>query len=70
MAESEELKSLLMKVKEESENGGLRLNVPKMKTMAPSPITSWQLDEEKMEPMRDYFFGPQNQCRWWLHIGN
>ena len=47
-----------MKVKEKSENGSLRLNVPKMKTMVPSPITSWQLDEEKMEPMRDYFFGP------------
>ena len=58
MAESkEELKSLLMKVKEESENVGLKLNVQKTKIMASSPITSWQIAEETMETMRDFIFG-------------
>ena len=57
MAESEEeLKNLLMKVKEESEKGGLKLNIQKTKIMASSPITSWQLDGETMETMRDFLF--------------
>ena len=64
MAESkEELKSLLMKVKEESEKVGLKLNVQKTKIMASGPITSWQIDGETMETMTDYFFGLQNHCR-------
>ena len=66
MAENEELKSLLMKVKEESEKVGLKLNIQKMKIMAFSPITSWQIDGEKMETVRVYFLGLQNHCRWWL----
>ena len=58
MAErEEELKSLLMKVKEESENVGLKLNIQKMKVMASSPITSWQIDEETMETVRDFILG-------------
>ena len=67
IAESEEeLKGLLMKVKEESEKAGL-LNIPKMKIMASGPITSWQIDEETVETVRDfYFLGLQNHCRWWL----
>ena len=65
MAESEEeLKSLLMKAKEESEKVGLKLNIQKTKIMASSPITSWQLDGETMETVRDYFLGLQNHCRW------
>ena len=56
MAESEELKSLLMKVQEESKKVGLKLNIQKTKTMASSPITSWQIDGETMETVRDYFF--------------
>ena len=65
MAESEEeLKSLLMKVKEKSENVGLKFNIQKMKIMASGPITSWQIDRETMETMTDYFFGLQNHCRW------
>ena len=71
MAESkEELKSLLMKVKEESEKAGLKLNIQKTKIMASSPISSWQIDEETMETMTDYFLGLQNDCRWWLHPWN
>ena len=67
MAESkEELKSLLMKVKEESEKVGLKLNIQKTKTMASSPISSWQIDGETMETVRIYFLGLQNHCRWWL----
>ena len=63
MAESEkELKSLLMRVKEESEKAGLKLNIQKMKIMASSPITSWQIDRETMETVRDYFLGFQNHC--------
>ena len=63
MAESKEvLKSLLMKVKEESEKVGLKLNIQKMKIMASSPITSWQIDGETMEIVRLYFFGLQNHC--------
>ena len=58
MAESEEeLKSLLMKVKEESEKVGLKLNIQKTKVMASSPITSWQIDGEKMETVADFIFG-------------
>ena len=57
MAESEELKSLLMKVKEESEKVGLKLNIQKTKIMASGPISSWQIDGETMETVRDYFGG-------------
>ena len=65
MTESEEeLKSLLMKVKEESENVGLKLNIQKTKIMASGPITSWQIDQETMETDRLYYFGLQNHCRW------
>ena len=65
MAESkEELKSLLMKVKEESEKVGLKLNIQKNKIMASGPITSWQIDGEIVETVSDYFFGLQNHCRW------
>ena len=65
MAESEEaLKSLLIKVKEESEKAGFKLNIQKMKIIASSPITSWQIDGETMETMTDYFLGLQNHCRW------
>ena len=65
MAESgEELKSLLMKVKEESEKAGLKLSIQKTKIIASSPITSWQIDGETMETVRDYFSGLQNHCRW------
>ena len=60
MAESKEIKSLLMKVKEESENVGLKLNIEKTKIMAPGPITSWEI----VETVRDYFSGLQNHCRW------
>ena len=56
MAESEELKSLLMKVKEESEKAGLKLNIQKMKIMASGPITSWQIDGETMETVTDFIF--------------
>ena len=67
MAETkEELKSFLMKVKFESEKSGLKLNVQKMKMMASSPITSWQIDVETMETVTDYFLGLQNHGRWWL----
>ena len=65
MAESkEELKSLLMKVKEEIEKAGLKLNVQKMKIEASGPITSWQINGETMETVRLYFLGLQNHCRW------
>ena len=65
MAESEEeLKSFLMKVKEESEKAGLKLNIQKTKILASSPITSWQIDGETMETVTDYFGGCQNCCRW------
>ena len=64
MAESEEeLESPLMKVKEESEKVGLKLNIRKTKIMASGPITSWQIDGETMETVRDYFGGLQNHCR-------
>ena len=64
MAKSEELKSLLMKVKEESEKAGLKLNIKKTKIMASGTITSWQIDGEIMETVTDYFLGLQNHCRW------
>ena len=64
MTESEELKSLLMKVKEKSEKVGLKLNIQKTKIMASSPITSWQIDGETVETERLYFGGLQNHCRW------
>ena len=65
MAESEEeLKSLLMKVKEESEKVGLKLNIQKTKLMASGPITSWPTEGETMESDRLYFGGLQNHCRW------
>ena len=68
MAESEEeLKSLLMGVKEESEKFGLELNTQETKIMASGPITSWQIDGETGETVSDfYFLGLQNHCRWWL----
>ena len=66
MAErEEELKNLLMKVKEESEKVGLKLNIQKMKIMASGPITSWEIDGERVEPVADFIFGGlQNHCRW------
>ena len=71
MAESEELKSFLMKVKEESEEVGLKLNIQKTKIMASGPITSWQIDGETVETVADFIFGGlQNHCRWWLQPGN
>ena len=65
MAESEEeLKSLLMKVKEESETVSLKLNIQKTKILASGPITSWEIDRETVETVSDYFSGLQNHCRW------
>ena len=63
-ASEEELKSLLMKVKVESEKVGLKLNIQKTKIMASSPITSWQIDGETVERVTDYFLGLQIHCRW------
>ena len=60
----EELKSLLMKVKEESRKVGLKLNIQKTKIMASGPISSWQIDEETVETVADFIFGLQNHCRW------
>ena len=68
MAESEELKSFLMKVKEESEKVGLKLNIQKTKTMASGPITLWQIDEETVADF--IFLGSKNHCRWWLQPWN
>ena len=71
IAETEEkLKSLLMKVKEESEKGGLKLNIQKTKIMASSPISSWQIDGETKETVTDYFLGLQNHCGQWLQPWN
>ena len=71
MAESEEeLKSLLMKVKEKSEKVGLKLNIQKMKTMVAGPIASWQIDGETVETVKDYSGGIPNHCRWWLQPWN
>ena len=65
MAESkQELKSLLMKVKEEREKAGLKFNIQKPKSMVSIPITSWQIDGETVETVTDYFLGLQNHCRW------
>ena len=65
MTESEELKSLLMKVKEESEKADLKLNIQKAKIMASGPVTSWQIDGETMETVRDFILGSsKNHCRW------
>ena len=64
MAESEELKCLLMKVKEKTEKVGLKFTIQKTKIMASGPITPWQIDGETMETVRDYFLGFQNQGRW------
>ena len=65
MAESEELKSLLIKVKEESEKVGLKLSIQKTKIMASGPISSWQIDGETTEIVRDFILGGlQNHCRW------
>ena len=70
MAESEEeLNSLLMKVKEEREKVGLKLNSQKTKIMASGPITSWEIDGETVETVSD-LFGLQNHCRWWLQPWN
>ena len=67
IAESEERKSLSTKVKEESEKVGLKFNIQKTKIMASGPITSWQIDEETVETVRDFIAGgQQNQCRWRL----
>ena len=71
MAESEELKSLLMKVKEENVKLGLKLNIQKTKIMASGPITSWQIDGETVETITDFIFGGlPNHCRWWLQPWN
>ena len=73
MAESEEeLKSLLMKVREQSEKTGLKLNIQKTKTTASGPVTSWEIDGERMERVRDFILGGgfQNHCRWWLQPWN
>ena len=72
MAESkEELKSLLMKVKKESEKVSLKLNIQKTKIMASGPITSWEIDRETVETLSDFILGGlQNHCRWWLQPWN
>ena len=71
MAESEEeIRSLLMKVKEESGKVGLKLNIQKAKIMASGPITSWQIDGEAVEIVADFNYGLQNHCRWWLQPWN
>ena len=74
MAESEEeLNSPLIKMKEESEKAGLKLNIQKTKIMASGRITSWQIDGETMETETDFIFfggGLQNHCRWWLQAWN
>ena len=71
MAENkEELKSLLMKVKEESEKVTLQLNIQKMKIMASGPIASWQIDGERVETVADFILGGSNHCRWWLQTWN
>ena len=71
MAESEELKSILMKVKEDSEKAELKLNIQNIKITASGPITSWQIDGGKNgNSDRLYFLGLQNHCRWWLQPWN
>ena len=67
MAESEELKKFLMKVKDKSEKVGLELNIQKTKIMASGPITSWEIEGETVETVMDFILqGLQNHCRWWL----
>ena len=67
MAESKERKSLLMKVKEKSVRGGLKLNIQKTKIMASGPITSWQIDGKTIETVTEFILGELwNHCRWWL----
>ena len=72
MAESEEeLKSILIKMKEESDKVGLKLNIQKTKIMASGSITSWEIDGETVETVSDFIFGGlQNHCRWWLQPWN
>ena len=71
MAESKELKNLLMKVKEGSEKAGLKLNIQKTKIMASGPIASWQIDGETIETVRDFIFlGSKNHYGWWLQPWN
>ena len=70
MAESEEELKSLLKVKEESEKSGLKLNIQKPKFMASGPITSWQIDGETMETVTEFTFWLQNHCRWWLQPWN
>ena len=71
MAESKELNSLLMKVKEESEKTGLKLNIQKTKITASGLITSWQIDGETMKTVTDFILGGlPNHCRWWLQPWN
>ena len=71
VAESEEeLNSLLMKVKEESEKAGLKTNIQKTKIMASGPVNSWQIDGETVETVTDYLGGLQNHCKWWLQPWN
>ena len=69
MAEREEIKSLLMNVKEESEKVGLKLNIQKTKIMASGPFTSWQIDGETVSDII-FLGGLQNHCRWWLQLWN
>ena len=66
----EELKSLLMKMKEETEKAGSKLNIQKVNIMASGPITSWQIDGETVETVADFIFQIQNHCRWWLQPWN
>ena len=70
MAESEEELTRLLKVKEESDEAGLKLNIQKTKITASGPISSWQIDGETVETMTDCFFGLQNHCKWWLQLWN
>ena len=71
MAESEELKSLFMKVKEKSEKANLKLNIQKTKIMASRPITSWHIDGKTVKTVRDFVLGGlPNHCRWWLQSWN
>ena len=71
MAESEEKLKSLLKIKEDSENVGLKLNIQKTKIMASAPIGSWQIDGETMETVSDFiFWSSKNHCRWWLQPWN
>ena len=74
MAESEELMTIMMKAKEDSEKVGLKLNIQKINIMASGPITSWEIDGEIMETVTDFILqgegGLQNHCRWWLQPWN